>query len=383
MALQVGLDRYIHTDPFNKSAWKPPTISDFHAYEEESTRRVSKRTLADAVEALIGAAFLDGRYGKSFECIRMFLPEFTAANPIRSSYCPPMRAYDRKESAHFALLEELIGYKFRNTALLVEAMTHPSYEQDLATGSYGRLAFLGNAVLSMTIVDSLSRDKELLSSNEMHLLRAATMNSGFLAFTCLETHIEKAYEDVQKFSNGRFGKVLRTRNIALWGFMRHGHPEIAKERNRFLEKHKETRQRIRQALASNMTYPWQDLANLEAKSYLSDIVQALFSAVYCDSDGDMQQCTLIAENIKILPTLRQLMQRKVDILHPKSKLGELARHQKVTYEVENEPLGDDYRCIIQVDRKFITEARARTCKEEVVIRAAEQAIKILSGTYAG
>lgn len=379
MALEVGLDKFILTDPFSKRTWKPPLISDVYSNEVESTRRVPKRTLADTVEALIGAAYLDGQYENAFECTRIFLPEITA-HSVGSSFCPRVLVLEQEKSTHFALLEELIGYKFRNSALLAEAMTHPSFEQDLVTGSYGRLAFLGNAILSMVIVESLYREEKSLSSNQMHLLRTATVNNGFLAFTCLETCMEKGYVDIQESSHDHFRKVHCGRNITLWGFMRHGNPELAVERSRFLEKHAETCQRIRQGLGSDTIYPWRELAKLEPNSYLSDIVQALFGAVYYDSNGDMQQCMLLAEKINVLPILRQLVQRKVDIRHPKTRLQELAGDQKITYLVEVETLRNEYRCIIQMNGKGIAEARDMSCKEVVTIKAAEMAIMTLERT---
>jgi dsRNA-specific ribonuclease len=381
MALEVGLDKFILTDPFTRSTWNPPHISDVHSNEVESTRTVPKRTLADTVEALIGAAYLDGQYENAFECTRIFLPEITA-HSIGSSFRPTVLACDQEKSAHFALLEELIGYKFRNSALLAEAMTHPSYEQDLTTGSYGRLAFLGNAILSMVVVESLYGEEKSLSSNQMHLLRTATINNGFLAFTCLETYMEKGHFDIQESSPGRFRKVHRSRSIALYDFMRHVDPELAVERSRFLEKHAETCQRIRQALASGMIYPWQDLAKLDPDSCLSDIVQALFGAVYHDSNGDMQQCLLLGEKTKVLPILRQLMRRKVDLLHPKTRLQELAGDQKVTYLVDVEPLRNEHRCIIQINGKAIAEARDMSCRGGVIIRAAELAVMSLEPTSA-
>jgi dsRNA-specific ribonuclease len=384
MALDVGLDKSILTDQFSPGTWKPHYISDVLNNDVEGTRPISKGMLADAVEALIGAAYLDGEYKNSFECTRIFLPEI-GAHSVGSSFCPTVLDCDPGNSAHFAPtyfapLEELIGYKFRNSAILAEAMTHPSYEQDLAIGSYERLAFLGSAVLSMVIVKLLYHEKRPLSSNQMHLLRTAAINNGFLAFICLETCMEKEYIDIQQSSPRRFTQVCRGRSIALWGFLRYGRPELAAERSNYLERHAEICQRIRQRLTSDMNYPWRELAKLELNSDLSDIVQALFGAVFYDNSGDIHQCVLLAEKLQILPMLRRLMQRKVDILHPKTRLQELAREQQVTYLAEVEPLTNTYNCVIQMNGKVIATARDGSCREEIVIRAAELAIMSLERT---
>ena len=51
----------------------------------------------------------------------------------------------------FSKLEERIGYKFKNTALLETALTHSSYanEKQLSQGCNERLEFLGDAVLEI------------------------------------------------------------------------------------------------------------------------------------------------------------------------------------------------------------------------------------------
>ncbi|MCD7836093.1 MAG: ribonuclease III, partial [Lachnospiraceae bacterium] len=57
-----------------------------------------------------------------------------------------------QEEYTLEMLQERIGYKFRNEALLKRALTHSSYmnEQKInRTGDYERLEFLGDAVLEL------------------------------------------------------------------------------------------------------------------------------------------------------------------------------------------------------------------------------------------
>ncbi|MDD3180789.1 MAG: ribonuclease III [Opitutaceae bacterium] len=60
---------------------------------------------------------------------------------------------------HLALLQARLGYTFRQPALLLEALTHPSYLQDHPeAGAHNqRLEFLGDAVLHFTLTDALFR----------------------------------------------------------------------------------------------------------------------------------------------------------------------------------------------------------------------------------
>ncbi len=65
-----------------------------------------------------------------------------------SAYTP---ADDVPESA-LAAMEQALGHRFRDRALLVTALTHPSMS-DLTKVSYERLEFLGDAVLGLVIAE--------------------------------------------------------------------------------------------------------------------------------------------------------------------------------------------------------------------------------------
>ncbi len=89
-------------------------------------------------------------------------------------------------------LEERIGYKFRNSLLLAEALTHPSlsHEAQRHHFDYQRLEFLGDAVLQLVITEYLFRNfrieaegqltklRSRLVSREALKMRAATLDLG-------------------------------------------------------------------------------------------------------------------------------------------------------------------------------------------------------------
>lgn len=52
-------------------------------------------------------------------------------------------------------LEDMLGYRFRDVSLLVEAVTHPSYRLNTATGCYERLELLGDAIMDILVVRQL------------------------------------------------------------------------------------------------------------------------------------------------------------------------------------------------------------------------------------
>ena len=71
-------------------------------------------------------------------------------------------------------LEERIGYKFRNSLLLAEALTHPSlgHEAQRRHFDYQRLEFLGDAVLQLVITEYLFQDFREEGEGQLTKLRS-------------------------------------------------------------------------------------------------------------------------------------------------------------------------------------------------------------------
>ncbi len=71
-------------------------------------------------------------------------------------------------------LEECIGYKFRNSLLLAEALTHPSlgHEAQNYHFDYQRLEFLGDAVLQLVITEYLFRNFRIEAEGQLTKLRS-------------------------------------------------------------------------------------------------------------------------------------------------------------------------------------------------------------------
>lgn len=82
-------------------------------------------------------------------------------------------------------LEERIGYRFRNEALLKQALTHSSYTNEQRINrakNYERLEFLGDAVLELVTSDFLFRGSPDIPEGELTKLRASMVCEPSLAF---------------------------------------------------------------------------------------------------------------------------------------------------------------------------------------------------------
>jgi ribonuclease-3 len=79
-------------------------------------------------------------------------------------------------------LQVRIGYEFRNTALLHEALTHPSYLQDHPkSGPHNqRLEYLGDSVLQFILTEALFREYANEREGVLSRRRAVLSKGGFL-----------------------------------------------------------------------------------------------------------------------------------------------------------------------------------------------------------
>src|SRR6266403_5904724 len=89
----------------------------------------------------------------------------------RSTWSPHSRFI---KNGNVRPLEERIGYKFRNSLLLAEALTHPSlgHEAQRYHFDYQRLEFLGDAVLQLVITEYLFRNFRIEAEGQLTKLRS-------------------------------------------------------------------------------------------------------------------------------------------------------------------------------------------------------------------
>ena len=83
-----------------------------------------------------------------------------------------------------SLFEEILEYKFKNPALLDNAITHSSYANETHSqfGSNERLEFLGDSVLSIIVSEYLYNNYKNLPEGELTKLRASLVCEKTLCF---------------------------------------------------------------------------------------------------------------------------------------------------------------------------------------------------------
>ncbi len=81
-------------------------------------------------------------------------------------------------------LQERLGYRFRNKALLIEALSHSSYvneNPDSGRSSNERLEFLGDSILGLLMTQHLFERYQECSEGELTLMKSVLVSEGTLA----------------------------------------------------------------------------------------------------------------------------------------------------------------------------------------------------------
>jgi dsRNA-specific ribonuclease len=438
-ALTLRLDSFIIGKMFTPRRWAAPLIGEKMATGTTTKREMSTKVLADVVEALIGAAYIDGGHVNAQACLRTFLPELQITTPDiamaqrQNSNHPEFQP----RLIHYELLEENIGYTFSNKTLLTEALTHPSCQHDSATQSYQRLEFLGDAVLDMIIVDLIvvhsHQNQRQIPQGEMTRIKHALVNANLLAFFCLDFGWDvPGPEVVVSTSSGdnQLETVATSTTHHLYTYLRHSltMPILTTLRTKTLPRYDQQRPAILTHLntpsppqsahilppkQNNPKYPWTALATLHPEKFLSDMIESLLGAIFIDSAGDMAACSGFLEKLGLLRYARYVLDHGVDVVHPLQRAQIFARSDvkfktlrvvRAVGEMEAENEGGDseesgsgsgsgseqvageeeaeatYTCTATLPSHDIEDIVVSGClsSEEAEIRAAEAVIAVLS-----
>jgi len=349
---------------------------------------LSTKVLADVVESLIGAAYLHGGFDLGFECTRFF-DLGLKWEPIPTRIDQLLKRVDGDYPdlpPSVALVERMIGYTFRRKLLVVEALTHASFQEDLRTISYERMEFLGDSALDMIVTDYLYRapGKEY-SPGHIFLRKSAMVNAHILAYICLRSHVQIDASMPTPTGSGRGGGVAlvaRTQDVYLWQCLLHSSPRVLDDQRNTLSRYRLRHAEIEASLKDGMIFPWAALTRLQAPKFFSDMVESLMGAVYLDSHGNLDAVRQVMGALGLMQLLERIVRDNVDVLHPVSRMGLWAQKNGKKLEYRYPKNSGNITCEIFVDGEEVEEAsstdiyRGKATKEEMRLAAAEKAIKI-------
>ena len=354
VARKLHLDQYILTsiNSFRGARWKPPQNSVLlQAVTEE--REMSTKSLADVVEALLGAAFIDGQEARLLQLLQLYFPETTWC-PLEESFVTISKSSAVDASVptadSFLQAEKLLGHTFDCRPLLLEALTHPSYVSASPSPSYQRLEFLGDAVLDYLVTRVIFDSSSRLSPARMTSIRKAAVNSHLLAFLALRaaTYVPYIEFSPPTTENQTPTLIASTARRTLLDFLRRGQaqPELAEQVHAVRERFAAIEPAVSSALRDSNVYPWVLLTSLCAPKLVSDLVESTLGALAVDSRGDLGPCKAWLETLGMLPWLRRVLSEdmQIEVMHPKETVGILAsrldNESKLRYETSSGPVLD-------------------------------------------
>ncbi|XP_057289777.1 ribonuclease 3-like isoform X3 [Hydractinia symbiolongicarpus] len=161
--------------------------------------------LADAVEALIGAAYLDGGINVADQLILFFFfsDDETLANVWKNLKKHPLQEEYPESDRHLinesptllkcVELESKTGVQFNHIRLLARALTHSAAGLDdplVTGGNYERLEFLGDAIIKYVCSDYLYKRFPNHQEGHLTLLRTSLINAKCLSKAASELHLD-------------------------------------------------------------------------------------------------------------------------------------------------------------------------------------------------
>lgn len=270
-------------------------VSCFIPYNLITQHSIPDKSIADCVEALIGAYLIEcGPRGALLfmawlgirvlpkNTVSVSDPEERPVGSLKSEYkeegeehrqvrfghltCPrsPLLHYlSDAETVLETLLdgycafENNIGYHFRDRAYLLQAMTHASYSPNTVTDCYQRLEFLGDAVLDFLITRHLYNDPRLHSPGALTDLRSALVNNTIFASLAVRHGFHK--------------------------YFRHLSPGLHEVVNRFVQIQEENGHSISEEYYLIKEDEGEEIEDVEVPKALGDVFESVAGAIFCDS----------------------------------------------------------------------------------------------------
>ncbi|KAL0345690.1 UNVERIFIED_CONTAM: Dicer-like protein 4 [Sesamum radiatum] len=135
------------------------------------------KTVADVVEALVGAFIVDSGFKAATAFLNWLGIEVDFTLSQIDNICSASKAFlPLADQMDVNALENLLGYKFAHKGLLIQAFVHPSFNNHLG-GCYQRLEFLGDAVLDYLITSYLYSVYPNLKPGQLTDLRSVSVNN--------------------------------------------------------------------------------------------------------------------------------------------------------------------------------------------------------------
>ncbi|RGB34312.1 hypothetical protein C1646_653906 [Rhizophagus diaphanus] len=342
-AKKLHLYEYITSLPFNRRAWRPAgmitALDGPDTVEQEKTHGLADKTLADVVEAMLGAAFLSGKLDAALKAaIALEVPfdDITEWDHFHKNNKNPPRVKQKALKAlNIEKIEEICGYTFKNKILIAEALTHASLPNSV-TSCYQRLEFLGDAVLDFLTVKYLFEKYPDGKPGLITDLKDASVNNQILGAIC--------------------------ERIGLQKHIIHFSPKLMSGITAFVKTLDDMRDN-----GETVGEYWSDL---DVPKVMSDVVESMLGAVFVDSEFDPDVPQRVFDKW-IAPVLNEHVTPDTLKVHPVKRLTEyfqkggctmllLRNHTTEGPEAQESP--DSQGCTIFIHDDAVSHAKSNNVR---------------------
>ncbi|ESR41919.1 hypothetical protein CICLE_v10010912mg [Citrus x clementina] len=289
LGCEQKLPGFIRTESFDPKMWIiPGDNSGSYELNDDSLfngrkiyvtgrKKVKSKTVADVVEALIGAFLSTG--GENVGLI--FLDRIgIKVDFVNVPYQRQFQVHAER-LVNVRHLESLLNYSFRDPSLLVEALTHGSYMLPEIPRCYQRLEFLGDAVLDYLITVYLYNKYPGLSPGYLTDMRSASVNNDCYALSSVKHGLHK---HILHASHELYKRI----NITVDSF---------------------------EKLSLGSTFGWESVTSFPKA--LGDIIESLAGAIFVDSGCNRE---VVFQSIR--PLLEPMITPETMRFHPVRELTE-------------------------------------------------------------
>ncbi|KAL8242948.1 hypothetical protein R6Q59_013250 [Mikania micrantha] len=152
---------------------------------------LQKKTIADFVEALVGAFLVDSGFKAAIEFLQWIGMPVDYKHSHVADICAASRTFTALSGLiDLSALENRLGYQFQYKGLLLQALLHPSYNNNYG-GCYQRLEFLGDAVLDYLITSYLYSVYPKMKPGQLTDLRSYSVSNNSFAGIAVDREIYK------------------------------------------------------------------------------------------------------------------------------------------------------------------------------------------------
>ncbi|KAM0752756.1 hypothetical protein T439DRAFT_354244 [Meredithblackwellia eburnea MCA 4105] len=270
--LELNLPTYLFSRPFTSRLFIPPNFQLQRGNPPPHLASIGDKTIADVVEALLGAAYQTGATAKGLQggfenalqaaiALKVDLVGITTWSDFGKLF-GPLESISAISDAPI-IIEQKLNHKFKHAYLLTEALfgleTHPSKLN--ASASFQRLEWLGDSILDFLVLGYCwDRWGGSLPPGHLTELKGAMVSNETLAALAIELDLDR---------------YLAYDNPALTLSLEVYRVKLTKAKEIEVKQAEEEAREVR---------PYWLL--LDAPKAVADIIESLFGAVFVDSGFD-------------------------------------------------------------------------------------------------